>query len=252
MRKGAFLKALRVRGRDLILPGDPERQSRTGMMVMIPFANRIRGGTYRFMGREYRLPVNREGHAIHGLTRDLEWSPLVGSESELTLETLVTHTGYPFTLRAQVTYSLYPYGLSVAILLENQGDLEAPVMIGAHPYFLVSENWSILVEGEIEECLYREGFPTGEFVRSTLSRRDFDSCFRAPREVRLLRGDGGVVIMDRERMDFLQVFTGVRGSVAVEPMTAIPNSFNNGVGLVALKPGSQLSASFSIKFQEST
>ncbi|MFQ6011520.1 MAG: hypothetical protein ACE5KG_05045, partial [Nitrososphaerales archaeon] len=43
---------------------------------LIPFANRIRDGKYRFEGRSYKLPTNfpSQRHAIHGLLYDRKFN----------------------------------------------------------------------------------------------------------------------------------------------------------------------------------
>src|SRR5690606_36912348 len=52
-----------------------DRPSRSGIHIQLPFPNRVRGGRYRWGGREYEiaLPVaynDRAGNAIHGFCVD--------------------------------------------------------------------------------------------------------------------------------------------------------------------------------------
>src|SRR5579863_8253585 len=53
--------------------------------VLIPFPGRVRGGHYRFEGREYQMVLNdREGpNAIHGFLRLTPWEIAAQTESSV-------------------------------------------------------------------------------------------------------------------------------------------------------------------------
>jgi Galactose mutarotase and related enzymes len=55
--RGAYLTHFRFKGKDIVLPG-AERQTRGGMALLIPFANRVRGGAYQWDGKTVTLLRN--------------------------------------------------------------------------------------------------------------------------------------------------------------------------------------------------
>ena len=76
---------------------------------LVPWPNRVRGGRYTFDGTDYQLALTEPtaGNAIHGLGRWARWAKARGTASELTMRLdIVPTNGYPFQLRAEVTYAL--------------------------------------------------------------------------------------------------------------------------------------------------
>ena len=111
---------------------------------LVPFADRITGGRYRWEGETYRLPINdpEMGDAIHGF---LYAQPMVVEsiahedevESRIVLSTTLAATpGYPWPLRVRLTYRLTLSGFSFHVWVRNEGDDVAPYTVGWHPYFL--------------------------------------------------------------------------------------------------------------------
>jgi len=250
--------------------------------LLLPWPNRIADATYRFMGRELRLPVNepRTGSAIHGLVRNRAWRHVDSSATAVTLAIdLPPEEGYPFILGLTATYSLSDDGLSVEVIALNAGERPCPYGAGAHPYVRLAAG------GSIDDALLRipagatleaddRGIPTG--VELPVEGTTFD--FRSPRPVGSLKLDtaftrlepdddgftrieltapdgrrGGVVWMDTSH-GYLMIYSGDtlpdiarrRRGVAIEPMTCAPDAFNSGAGLLVLKPGEQYGSTWGI------
>ncbi|WP_054837298.1 aldose 1-epimerase [Metallosphaera hakonensis] len=140
--KGAYLYSLKKEGKNIILEGK-ERQTRGGMAILVPFANRIKGGNYRWNGKEYSLPLNKEGNAIHGLVMDKVFSIENKRDDAVSLATDIEDKGYPVRLHVNVKYNIAS-GLTCEIEVKNEGDETAPLTVGTHPYFIVKGMWSIL------------------------------------------------------------------------------------------------------------
>src|SRR5271166_1661547 len=51
----------------------PQSAAGNGIPILFPYPNRIRGGTYSFHGRTFKLPLNNGPNAIHGFAVDAPW-----------------------------------------------------------------------------------------------------------------------------------------------------------------------------------
>ena len=67
----SFVEGLELIGGDDEAPADSPFHH--GAFPMAPWAGRIRRGRFTFDGRAYELPINFEGHAIHGTVCDRAW-----------------------------------------------------------------------------------------------------------------------------------------------------------------------------------
>lgn len=242
--RGAYLTHFRFKGKDIVLPG-AERQTRGGMALLIPFANRVRGGAYQWDGKTYELPRNKEGNAIHGLVMDKEWTVGRVDPERAELSLLLEHEGYPVPLLIRVEYSLDPQSLTWRASVRNEGERRAPLVVGTHPYFLVRGNWS-LSPNVGKRCITREKIPTGETEDFVILNGEYDDCFFLPGEL-TLSSSYSTLRIERENMDFLQLFTGVPGALAIEPMSGAPDAYHNGLGLKVLNPGEEVRFWFKVK-----
>lgn len=271
---GAGLRTYRVGGRAVLdgcVPGQPCTAGRGNLLL--PWPNRIAGATYTFDGETHRLPVTEEktGSAIHGLTRREVWEVVEQRGDGVTfgfdLHPDATPLGYPFALRLVVDHTLTADGLRVRVTARNVGDRRAPYAAGAHPYLTVGTALVDEAVVEIPAGVYYptdgRGIPTGREpvdgtpfdlrVPAVLGPRRIDNAYTGLRRdpdgrarVRLTAPDGRTVALWMDAAHgHLQVFTGDhvpeperrRAGLAVEPMTAAPDAFNSGDGLVALEPG---------------
>lgn len=268
---GAGLRAYSVGGRAVLdgcPPGEPCTAGRGHLLL--PWPNRIADATYRFDGEEYHLPVTEasSGSAIHGLTRRATWTVVEQRPDGVVFGfDLAPREGYPFALRLEAGYALTPDGLEVRITATNVGARPAPYAAGAHPYLTVGTELVDEAVVEIPADTYYptdgRGIPTGRLpVDGTpfdlrepqlLGDRRIDNAYTDLRRdadgrarVRLRAPDGtGVALWMDGSHGHLQVFTGDhvpeperrRRGLAVEPMTAAPDAFNSGDGLIVLAPG---------------
>ncbi|MEL9991140.1 MAG: aldose 1-epimerase [Thermoproteus sp.] len=247
--RGAYLSALRRDGVDVILPGSPDRQTRGGMAILMPFANRVRGGVYEIDGVTYSLPRNTEGHAIHGLVMDKEWALERLDERSATFTLELSHPGYPSRLLCRASYRLSDGLLEVVLEATNLGPRRAPLVAGAHPYFVVEEPWTIKAKRPMR-CVAVGKIPTGELVLHEFGvGGDYDDCFLVVEDPIFLESPHSTIKLERRDMPYIQVYTGVAGAVALEPMSGAPDAYHNGLGLKILAPGETARFWFSISFQ---
>jgi aldose 1-epimerase len=264
---GASLRLLEYDGRPLVLGWPEDAQTSSGRgQLLAPWPNRIRDGRYSFQGRDLQLPLSEPklGNASHGLVRWTSWTLEERTEHSVSLVyRLMSQPGYPWTLDLHVLYDLSADGLTVTVTATNLTDSPAPYALGAHPYLTVGEgsvdNWELTLPATTRVLVGEQLIPTGmEDVRDTdldfrigrpIRTTSLDTAFtdlvrdadgRVEVTLRDAHAERGVVMWMDAQHGWVQVFTGdalpthARESLAVEPMTAPPDAFNSGEGLVVL------------------
>lgn len=256
---GAYLSSLRIGSVEVLKESKDGHQTHGGCAVLSPFANRIRKAEYKFEGVKYGLPKNSGEHSIHGLLRDYRWNIEKSGNNKLAvLSSVLKHPGYPSELYSKLTYSISEDSFSVGYLAFNTGSANCPLLIGFHPYFLTGNKWKLDYRGNIIKLLYRDQFfPSGETETADLKSEDLhisalDNCFRFDGDLRLI-SDNGTLLIRRSNMPYLVIYNGTfagNDSVAIEPMTGAPDAFNNGIGLLRLRPGESFSCGFGITVEQ--
>ena len=276
---GGGLRSYAVAGRDLLDGYARDEMSASGRgQVLMPWPNRVQGGSYEFGGRTHQLALDEPaaGNAIHGLVRWAAWTVAKREASRAVLEhTLLPQPGFPFTLEVSIEYALSPAGLEVRTTATNVGRESCPFGSGAHPYVTVGTPSvdSALLHVPAGSVLQADdrGIPTGsmavdgteyDFRKSrpigptkvdtgfTGLERDKDGLARV--ELRHPDDGSGVALWVDENYRYLMLYTGddrpdvQRRSLAVEPMTCPPNAFNSGDDLLVLEPGTAFHAAWGI------
>lgn len=270
---GAGLAGLIYRGHELIVPHrvDECPPSYLGKVLM-PWPNRVAGGSYSWEGRDYDLPVDEPafGTALHGFVAFQEWEIVEADASSVLLRTLIAaRYSYPWTLAAQASYRLSAEGgLSVELSATNIGEGTAPYGVGFHPYLAVDGTRANDLELMIPSTTVYEAdshmIPVkahdvasfGLDFRSPtrIGAAELDHAFaglpQGTWSVTLRSPDTGVGVSLSSDARWLQVYSGQtirRAGVAVEPMSCPPNAFNSGTDIVALGAGQSYGLSASIR-----
>lgn len=110
----------------------------TSSFPLVPFSNRIRDATFRFRGRVIQLEQNfqPEPHAIHGHAWRQAWDIVNQSNGSLTLAYRHPAGRWPWTYRAEQTFTLTHERLSIRFVVTNESSGAMPVGFGLHPYFI--------------------------------------------------------------------------------------------------------------------
>lgn len=110
---------------------------KAGCFAMVPFANRIADGRFRFEGHDYAVPVNHpaEAMAIHGFGRENPWRVTTQDGATLTLEQDFERADNPYRYHAQQEIALSEAGLRLSLTVRNDGARAMPFGIGFHPWF---------------------------------------------------------------------------------------------------------------------
>ena len=245
---------------------------------LIPFPNRILDGRYTFNRKSFKLPINFQSqkHAIHGLLYNQKFTVKDRTVSKKSSSILLEHLylgrtdGYPFKFKVHIKYTLSGGGFECNTVIKNEHSAKIPIGDGWHPYFRL--------KGSLADMLLRipstrqievdsRNIPTGEISPfekfSSLSKiadEEIDSGF----QLRKRNGLAETEIVDQEhdlkltvwqetgemKYNYVQVFIPPsRKSIAIEPMTCNINAFNNGEGLIILKPKSTFNATYGVRLE---
>lgn len=251
--------------------------------VLIPFPGRVREGRYTFEGQTYQMVKNDKEtpNAIHGFLRTVIWDQDNVTENSATFSTAFdadAHPGYPFPLRAEVTYTVTETGMTCAFVAQNTGTTDAPVAAGFHPYFTVGSgliNADTLHVPFGATLEYNDNLiPTGRVLPvpgtdfdfrqpRTVGDTIFNTCYLQPTRdsdgwtrIRLSdAADGRAVTVALDpSFNYVVLYSGDplpashrRRALAIEPMTCASDAFNHpDWGLAVLKPGEALSGTWKV------
>ena len=260
---GAGLAGLRYRGYDLVVPhGVGECPPGYLGKVLMPWPNRVAGGSYSWEGTSYDLPVDEPtfGTSLHGFVAFQEWEIAEADASSVLLRTLIAaRYSYPWTLAVSARYSLDANtGLTVELSATNIGEGTAPYGVGFHPYLAVDGVQVDDLELESPAAIIYEA--NASMIPVTAHDvASFGLDFRSPAIIGASRLDhafaglpegtwavtlrdpaSGVGVSLSSDARWLQVYSADyigRVGVAVEPMSCPPNAFNSGTDVVALGAG---------------
>ena len=270
---GAAVREFRVGDRDVF-----QSYEQTGFSagfhgsVLVPWPNRLADGRYAFDGEEFQVAISEPSRmtALHGLSPWRPWRVVTHEADRVTLLLeLRPSPGYPFCLDTLVSYRLASDGLTVTTTSRNVGDRACPYAVGFHPY--LSGGGAVLDECTVSlDATHRfrtddrllpigeeavDGTPFDFRQPSSLGALVIDDAFTGvPRGtdgrawVKLAAPDGrtAAIWMDGS-CDYWQLCTGDmlpagmgRRGLAAEPMSAPPNAFATGRGLLRLEPGDEV------------
>lgn len=262
---GATLRTLTYRGRDLVVPFEPDivRPFFRGA-TLAPWPNRIVDGRYAFRGRAYEVALTEpgRGQALHGLASWLDFAPVETAESWVTLgATIEPQQGYPWRIRVETTFAIGADGLTQRVKATNLSHDFAPWGTGPHPYLVAPgdlDDWTLTLPAAQVLTVTPDRLSPVGLQPVTADAERFD--FREPRAIGAVKIDhaytdlvrdrdglvtvrvtdaqgAGVAITWDSRCPWVQIHTadqpagsgapGHRAGLAVEPMTCAPDAFND-------------------------
>lgn len=257
---------------------------------LLPFPNRLSDGCYTFEGQTYQLPINRptEQHAIHGLWYNCSFEHIASLAQqqptpqhisiELRYHYTGTQQGYPFICSVSQHIQLSAAGWQCTTTVTNTGHTNMPLADGWHPYFKLGNT-------PLDDCLLQ----LPPHLLLPLNERKLpigtalpDDSFAQPTPLRHITLDHAYQILPTaantlpmahthlhhptqgyalqvwqqsvaNTYPYLQVYTPTnRQSIAIEPMSAAANAFNNQMGLVVLAPQQSYQATYGVRLVATT
>jgi aldose 1-epimerase len=231
-----------------------------------PFACRISKNKYRFNGNDYIIQkLDSNNIAVHGLIYDCEFIITRQASTEdkafvqMKYEYRSADAGYPFDYDCTVTYELEKENkLNIITEVANQYERQIPIQDGWHPYFKLDtkiDNLQLLLKSNEMYEYDADLIPTRKKVTyhvfdspkdfgDTIFDNTFTINFDEHQPSCVLRNPNKkieVEILPDSSYPYLHIYTPLhRQSIAIETFSALPDSFNNGIGLKILSPGESL------------
>lgn len=152
--------------------------TRSGIPILFPFPNRIRGSRFSWEGKNYQLPTNDHDHknAIHGFVCFRPWEVTYSDKSVLearfdSRDFPELRGTWPSEYRCTARYSLPSrHSLCLDFAVENVGPVELPFGLGTHPYWrVVADRAKIRVgrfpdgDAPLQAWVLDDLLPTGAF-----------------------------------------------------------------------------------------
>jgi aldose 1-epimerase len=261
--EGAHVGRVILHGEDVIKQSSDGVPTHGGIAVLIPYAGRVRQGKYSFEGREYSLPLGREGHAVHGFAKDARWEVAEEEKKKkktaaVKLRARIEGQGFPATLAVEIEYTIGRTSFSTKCVVKNTSRHDdCPLVVGFHPYFL-ARDWTLRATGRAYRyALADQYFPTGEKERCDLRAlgraTSLDDLFKVSGAITLSDSSRHLTIA-RKNMPYVVLFNGKKyaegRSLAIEPYTGLPDAYNNGMGLVTLKAGGKFACGYEFSLSQ--
>ena len=253
--QGASLQSLKFGNHHIIQNMAPLSYNKTyASSILFPFANRIKDGNYQFEGNAYNVETNvpEENNALHGFVYDKTFDVEKTSVSKDSATVSLVYTeetppsGFPYAYTVRLKYVFKPNGLSLTLEITNLSDKKFPFTLGWHPYFVSSDlhNSEIVFNSKEKLILDDRKITTGtsqlkDNPSLKIQDKQFDDCWiLSTDEVLFKTPNYNLKFNATGHNNFLQIYTPPRkNTIAIEPTTGIPDSFNNKIGLETLSPG---------------
>lgn len=226
---------------------------------LVPYVNRIRGGTFTFRGRSVQLQPNMAGDIspLHGQGWLGRWT--VESQGNQDVELRFVHQPgeWPWAYQALQIFALDESGLSIRLQCRNDSDAPMPCGLGQHPYFECGPNTVLDTEVEVAWEIDEHVLPT----RKVLAEGRFELRHRRVCGQGLDHGFGGwggeARMSDPDRpfdlrmtspnANFFQLYSPPSGDIFVaEPVTHANAALNEPeerwaeLGMRVLEPGEDM------------
>lgn len=243
-----------------------------------PFACRVKNASYVFADQKFTIKKFLLGEsALHGLLYDMPFE-VVGQHTaddhagvSLLYQYKGAEAGYPFHYDCIITYLLQANNLlTISTDIINKDERAIPIQDGWHPYFTFGGKINdLLLEFQSLETIVFDGamIPTGEKKPyeefgslKAIGESRFDDCF----SVNFAECQPMCVLRDKTKKlqieirpdksyPYLQIYTpDHRNSIAIENLSAVPDTFNNGIGLTILQPKEKANFTTSYKITSLT
>jgi aldose 1-epimerase len=245
---------------------------------LAPFPNRIKEGKYIFEGKTYQFPINHPPNAIHGFVKKKPFEVISTKNTLKSAQVTLCHTykgelaAFPFPFQMEVSFTMRENNsFEVSMQIKNIGTGNMPAGLGWHPYFRIAPKADLvqlqapdLQLVDLDQYLIPSGTYSAYSDFKTLTpigTKTPDNCFllekNGKKEEVTLKSTLGTLNYwqetGRNKYNYLIIFVPpFRTSIAIEPMTCSTDAFNNGNGLVVLKPQQKLGGKCGFSFTIST
>jgi galactose mutarotase-like enzyme len=242
--RGGIVTSFEVAGRELLYMdpatlADPSKNIRGGIPVLFPSPGKLTNDKF---SRDRKQGSMKQ----HGFARNLAWTPLKTSAHEaiVTLRLAAneqTRAQFPWEFSFDLTVSLINSRLTLALELDNIGQVPLPCAFGFHPYFALKNKLGASIDtrtSTVFDNVRKEVVPFAGFDFSRpeqdlylLDHGSTDSALHYP---------DGATLAIRASSEFSRWVVwslADKDYVCIEPWSAPADALNTGEGLIHVPPG---------------
>ena len=235
---------------------------------LVPFVNRIRGGSFTFRGRRIVLRPNMPGDPspLHGQGWTNPWRTESSSEAEAVLAFDHQPGEWPWAYEARQHFRLGGDSLSLRLSCRNVSDEPMPCGLGVHPYFrcgpetriqtYVDEVWTV----DADLLPVERVAATGRYAinDSPICGRGLDNGYGGWSGCALLTDPSWPfeLMLTSSQARFFQIYSPAEGGFfAAEPVSHANGALNEpesswaSLGLQVLQPGEEMDLDMRLEVQ---
>ncbi len=265
---GGSLAALRLDGVELLrsAPAGSIDPLSMASFPLVPYANRIALGQFRFGGRDVQLPLNfgDHPHSIHGLG----WSTAWALEEVTDAAALLVHRheggpGWPWAYQAEQRIAVMADAVEMLLTVRNAGDEAMPAGLGFHPYFLADEKTRLQFDATGLWLSTPDMLPEREVTADALGNWSaggpvmddwlIDNVYSGwSGSAMVSRGDGIRLVLTAGGAPWLHVYRPAHShAFCLEPVSHMPDAINRPAGMDRIEPGGTKTLSMRIAIDKS-
>lgn len=232
-----------------------------GCYPMVPFAGRLRYGSFKWEGKQWLTHKNHGPHAIHGTTVARAWDVVSADNNSVQLRiSLDDGTGalWPFGGVCTHTVTVYEHVdgcTEVSCSLRIGGAVPgSPFQLGWHPWFMKPT----ADEFSFTQMYVRDSEGIAVPLHVSPMPSPWDDCFTGARANPTMHF-GDVDVELRSNLSHWVIFDELSHATCVEPQSGPPNEFNfspeekTALGLQGLRhDGDTYTAEFTMLFNSPT
>lgn len=211
--KGARLVSLQLGGLEVL--------AEAGSFPMVPWAGRVRAGKLNIGGQTYDLPLGKDGNAMHGLGRNVEWQQVDQGHYRRELG-----SPWPSSGVAELHYELTDDGIRTTLSWTD--DTQLPCSLGIHPWFnrRLATGDDATMQLDLTAMVERapDGLPTGQLIDPTLG--PWDDCFKVSGSP-VLTWPGALEVTLCSTSPWWVIYDQPEATVCIEPQTTPPDVFDH-------------------------
>lgn len=232
---GGRLSSLQAFGRELLVTKKTETNlQKWGSYPMVPFAGRVRNGSFNYGSQTFQLELNMPPHAIHGTILDRKVEVIDATPTSIAMK---VDLGDRFPFKGSVSQSISINDDTIEFVLTLSTEAESmPGQVGWHPWFARP----CRVETNFGAMYLRDsaGMPTGKTI--TPPQGPYDDCFTNSRQSPkiIFSSDREISLVIESDCSHWVIYDEPEHAICVEPQSGPPDGFNLEPKIIT--PGSPL------------
>lgn len=190
-----------------------------GCYPMVPYAGRVRNAQFTWSGKNHRLRINAEPHAIHGTVFDRSWTLLEQAPGALSMN---CELGDDWPYRATVRHDITITDDELRMALTVTAAETMPVQIGWHPWFAKPVSSTL----NFGAMLLRDEVGIATTQQLPHPAHHVDECFVHPEGNLTITIGRHTVVLDSDCTHWV-IYDLPAHATCIEPQSGAPNALND-------------------------